>query len=98
MEWVRTQVTATKDRGRIKHVEDLPAQCYVRRKTTNRSRARDSPWRGLTRETYGRGSGATSLLDSKTRQNVVLARQFRFPAFVNGHDGLLVETCAGLLD
>jgi len=28
----------------------------------------------------------------------VLTRQFRFPAFVNGHSGLLVEAAAGLLD
>ncbi|HEV7777288.1 MAG TPA: GDP-mannose pyrophosphatase, partial [Luteibacter sp.] len=27
-----------------------------------------------------------------------LTRQFRFPAFVNGHDGMLVEAPAGLLD
>jgi nudix-type nucleoside diphosphatase (YffH/AdpP family) len=29
---------------------------------------------------------------------VVLTRQFRFPAFVNGHDGMMVEAPAGLLD
>jgi len=29
---------------------------------------------------------------------VVLTRQFRFPAFVNGYDGLLIEAPAGLLE
>lgn len=30
---------------------------------------------------------------------VLLTKQFRFPAYVNGHpDGLLIETAAGLLD
>ena len=29
---------------------------------------------------------------------MILTRQFRFPAFVNGHHGMLIETCAGLLD
>jgi nudix-type nucleoside diphosphatase (YffH/AdpP family) len=29
---------------------------------------------------------------------VVLVRQFRYPAFVNGHDDLLIEAAAGLLD
>jgi nudix-type nucleoside diphosphatase (YffH/AdpP family) len=29
---------------------------------------------------------------------VLLTRQFRYPAFVNGHDDLLIETPAGLLD
>ncbi len=29
---------------------------------------------------------------------VVLTRQFRYPAFSNGHDGMLIEAAAGLLD
>jgi len=29
---------------------------------------------------------------------VVLTRQFRFPAYVNGHSGMLIEAPAGLLD
>jgi nudix-type nucleoside diphosphatase (YffH/AdpP family) len=32
------------------------------------------------------------------RKTVILTRQFRFPAFVNGHDGMLIEAPAGLLD
>jgi nudix-type nucleoside diphosphatase (YffH/AdpP family) len=28
----------------------------------------------------------------------VLVRQFRYPAFVNGYDDLLIETAAGMLD
>jgi len=39
------------------------------------------------------------LLFDPARGSVVLTRQFRFPAYVNGRaDGLLVEACAGLLD
>ena len=29
---------------------------------------------------------------------MLLTRQFRYPAFVNGHDDLLIEAAAGLLD
>jgi nudix-type nucleoside diphosphatase (YffH/AdpP family) len=29
---------------------------------------------------------------------VLLVRQFRVPACLNGHDGYLIEACAGLLD
>lgn len=29
---------------------------------------------------------------------MVLTRQFRFPVFLNGHDGFLIEAAAGLLD
>ena len=32
------------------------------------------------------------------RRTVVLVRQFRYPAYVNGYDDLLIETAAGLLD
>ena len=39
------------------------------------------------------------LLFNVDRATVVLTRQFRFPAYVNGcPDGLLIEACAGLLD
>src|ERR1700748_3521797 len=51
------------------------------------------------REVYDRGNGATILLYNKERQTVVLTRQFRLPTYVNGNTtGLLIESCAGLLD
>ncbi|KIQ61437.1 GDP-mannose pyrophosphatase NudK [Pseudomonas fluorescens] len=93
-----TQATSIKDRVRIKHVEVLSDNWYVLRKATYDYLGRDGRWQQLTRETYDRGNGATILLYSKAKQTVVLTRQFRFPAFVNGYDDLLIETCAGLLD
>ena len=51
------------------------------------------------REVYDRGNGATVLLYNPNKQNVVLVRQFRVATWVNGNpDGMLIETCAGLLD
>lgn len=51
------------------------------------------------REVYDRGDGATILLYSSDKQNVVLTRQFRVATWINGNeDGLLIEACAGLLD
>ncbi|CAG0910858.1 unnamed protein product, partial [Cyprideis torosa] len=51
------------------------------------------------RESYDRGNGATVLLYNREKQTVVLIRQFRMPSYLNGNsDGLLIETCAGLLD
>jgi nudix-type nucleoside diphosphatase (YffH/AdpP family) len=32
------------------------------------------------------------------RRSVVLVRQFRYPAYLNGYDDLLIEAAAGLLD
>ena len=29
---------------------------------------------------------------------MILVRQFRYPAYVNGHDDLLIEAAAGVLD
>ena len=52
-----------------------------------------------TREVYDRGNGATILLYNKEQKKVLLTRQFRLPAFVNGSaSGMQIEACAGLLD
>ncbi|MBE7213206.1 MAG: NUDIX domain-containing protein [Gluconacetobacter diazotrophicus] len=89
----------TSERVRIRQVEVLSDSWYTLKKTTFDYRMRDGRWQTLSRETYDRGNGATLLLFNRTRATVLLTRQFRFPAYVNGcADGLLIETCAGLLD
>ncbi|WP_392398388.1 GDP-mannose pyrophosphatase NudK [Edwardsiella piscicida] len=51
------------------------------------------------REVYLRGNGATVLLYNLSRRCVLLIRQFRLPTYLNGNpDGMLIESCAGLLD
>ena len=56
-------------------------------------------WERQEREAYDRGNGATILLYNTAKKTVVLTRQFRLPTYVNGNaDGMMVETCAGLLD
>jgi nudix-type nucleoside diphosphatase (YffH/AdpP family) len=86
------------DRVRIQSVEVLSDDWYVLKKTTFDFRRADGTWQRQSRETYDRGNGATILLYSLSRRTVILTRQFRFPAFVNGHPGFLIETPAGLLD
>jgi nudix-type nucleoside diphosphatase (YffH/AdpP family) len=77
----------------------LSEDWYVLKKTRFRHRRRNGRWQELVRETYDRGNGAALLLFNAARGTVVLTRQFRFPAYVNGcADGLLIEACAGLLD
>jgi nudix-type nucleoside diphosphatase (YffH/AdpP family) len=84
---------------RIRDVEVLSCDWYVLRKTTFDFRHSDGSWSREQRETYDRGDGATILLYDPQRATVLLTRQFRLPAYVNGHpDGMLVETAAGLLD
>jgi nudix-type nucleoside diphosphatase (YffH/AdpP family) len=71
----------------------------VLRKTTFDYERRDGTWRRETRETYDRGNGACILLYDPDRATVLLIKQFRYPAAVNGHpDGQLIEVPAGLLD
>lgn len=91
-------VTSTHTRVRIKSTELLSDNWYVLRKTIFDFQRKDGSWQTLSRETYDRGNGATILLYNVEKKTVVLTRQFRFPAFVNEHDGMLIEACAGLLD
>ena len=87
------------ERVRVIDVQTLSNDWYVLKKTTFELQRRDGSWQRQSRETYDRGNGATILLYNRQRQTVILTRQFRFPAFVNGcADGMLIETCAGLLD
>lgn len=86
------------DRIRIQEVTLLSDDWYVLKKTRFDYRRADGTWQNLSRETYDRGNGATILLYDPDRRTVVLTRQFRFPAFVNGHDDMLTETPAGLLE
>jgi nudix-type nucleoside diphosphatase (YffH/AdpP family) len=86
------------DRVRIQSVETLSDDWYVLKKTTFDLRRSDGTWQTQTRETYDRGNGATMLLYDAERWTVVLTRQFRYPAFVNGCADDLIEAPAGLLE
>ncbi|MHA6765444.1 NUDIX domain-containing protein [Streptacidiphilus sp. PAMC 29251] len=86
-------------RVRVRDVTLLSCHWYVLRTTTFDYQHADGHWSTEQRETYDRGDGATVLLYNLERATVLLTRQFRYPAYVNGHpDGMLIETAAGLLD
>ena len=85
-------------RIRIRDVRTLSDDWYILKKTTFDWQRADGTWQTLSRETYDRGNGATLLPFDLDRRTVLLTRQFRYPAYVNGYDGLLIETAAGLLD
>ena len=87
------------DRVRLISTQVLSSDWYVLKKNVFDYQRRDGSWQRQSRETYDRGNGATILLYNRARKTVILTRQFRFPAFVNGTpDGMLIEACAGLLD
>jgi nudix-type nucleoside diphosphatase (YffH/AdpP family) len=91
-------VSTTQERVRILDTVVLSDDWYVLRKVTFDFQRRDGAWQRQSRETYDRGNGATILLHNPATGAVLLTRQFRLPAFVNGHDGMLIEAPAGLLD
>ena len=92
-------VIGTSDRVRIIEERLLSDDWFVLKKTSFEYLRRDGTWQLQNRETYDRGNGAVLLLFNAARASVILTRQFRFPAYVNGcSNGLLIEACAGLLD
>jgi nudix-type nucleoside diphosphatase (YffH/AdpP family) len=86
------------ERVRVHDVKLLSDNWYVLKTTRFDFLRRDGQWQTQQRETYDRGNGAAILLYNLPRRSVVLTRQFRYPAFVNGHDDLMVEVPAGVLD
>ena len=89
------------ENSRIKNLtkEILSDNWYTLRKITYDYLTAKGIWQTQSREAYDRGNGATILLYNKLQQTVILTRQFRMPTFINGNEsGMLIETCAGLLD
>jgi len=72
---------------------------YILKKITYEYLRNNGTTQLQTREVYDRGNGAAILLYNKEQKKVILTRQFRLPAFVNGSaSGMEIEACAGLLD
>ncbi|HEV8390182.1 MAG TPA: NUDIX domain-containing protein [Dongiaceae bacterium] len=87
------------DRVRIERVETLSADWGRLKKYSIAYRRGDGRTEQQSREVYDRGNGAAILLYNRQRGTIILTRQFRLPALLNGHpDGMLLEAPAGLLD
>ncbi|ELY5815407.1 NUDIX domain-containing protein [Cronobacter turicensis] len=89
---------SVREKVRIIETQILSDDWYVLKKYTFDYQRRDGQWQRQSREAYDRGNGATILLYNRAERCVILTRQFRLPVFLNGYDGLLTETAAGLLD
>ena len=84
---------------KILKTDILSDNWYTLKKVTYEYLNKNGSWNTQSREAYDRGNGATILLYNKEQKTVILTRQFRMPSFINGNaDGMLIETCAGLLD
>ncbi|MBV4457812.1 NUDIX domain-containing protein [Pseudomonas sp. COR58] len=88
----------TAERVKFIDTQVLSHDWYLLKKITFDYRRNSGDWQRQTREVYDRGNGAAILLFNREKRTVVLTRQFRLPVFVNGHDGLLIEVAAGLLE
>ncbi len=86
------------DRIRIRDVRLLSENYYTLKTTTFEWRRGNGEWQTQHRESYDRGNGAALLPYNLAQATVILVRQFRYPAYVNGYDDLLIEAAAGLLD
>ena len=83
---------------RITEQKLLSDNWYILKKISFDLQRRNGSWQSQSREVYDRGNGATILLYDPERRTVLLTRQFRIPAYLNGHPGFLIEAAAGLLD
>jgi nudix-type nucleoside diphosphatase (YffH/AdpP family) len=86
------------DRIRVTNVRVLSDERYTLTSTTFEWRRANGEWQTQQREVYDRGNAATVLPYNLAKRTVILVRQFRYPAFVNGYDDLLIEAPAGMLD
>jgi nudix-type nucleoside diphosphatase (YffH/AdpP family) len=86
------------DRVRVKNVRVLSDEHYTLKSTIFEWRRADGDWQRLTREVFERDDAAALLAYNLAQGTVILVRQFRYPAYVNGYDDLLTEAAAGLLD
>lgn len=84
---------------RILQTDILSDNWYTLKKVTYSFTDKSGKTQIHSREAYDRGNGATILLYNRAQKTVILTRQFRLPTFLNGNNnGMLIETCAGLLD
>lgn len=87
------------ERVKIISTEILSKNWYTLKKVTFDYQHTNGTWIQQSREAYDRGNGATILLYNLSKKTVILTQQFRLPTYINGNPtGMLIETCAGLLD
>lgn len=89
---------SVKDRIRVKDIRLLADNKYKLRTTTFDWLRSSAEWQTQHRETFDRGDGVAILPYNIAQRTVILIRQFRYPTYANGYDGLLIEVPAGSLD
>ncbi|MEH2537212.1 MULTISPECIES: NUDIX domain-containing protein [unclassified Bradyrhizobium] len=86
------------DRVRVKNVRVLSDRHYRLEEVEFDYRRGNGEWQTMKREVFDRGHAATLLAYNVASRTVVLTRQFRLPPYRAGHDDLMIEAAAGMLD
>ncbi|MEH2591685.1 NUDIX domain-containing protein [Bradyrhizobium sp. AZCC 1721] len=86
------------DRVRFKNVRVLSDRHYRLEEVEFDYRRGNGEWQTMKREVFDRGHAATLLAYNVASRTVVLTRQFRLPPYRAGHDDLMIEAAAGMLD
>ena len=87
------------DRVKIEETKLLSDNHYILNRISFAWQRSDGTWtQDNKREVYDRGNGCAILLFNRERRSVVLVKQFRLPAYMNGYSDMLIEAAAGLLD
>jgi GDP-mannose pyrophosphatase NudK len=80
-------------------IQVLSKRKYLLQNVSYDIKKRSGEWDRLQREVYDHGDAATVLLYNKEKKTIILVKQFRIAVFLDKDpSGMLLETCAGLLD
>ncbi len=83
---------------RINKRETLSESWFKLEKVTFEQTRRSGTRQTLEREVYHNGPGAAVLPVDRARGTVLLVRQLRIPAYLNGDAPMVIELCAGIVD
>jgi nudix-type nucleoside diphosphatase (YffH/AdpP family) len=88
----------TEPKVKILSSETLSKRFVHLQKVTVEHETLDGGRQTVVREIHDHGNAATILLYEPRRKSVIFVRQLRVPPVMNGDEGFLIETPAGLLD
>lgn len=85
---------------RIKNIKEeiISEQWATLKKVAFDYQNKEGEWATVQREVYDRGDGACALLYNQEKLSVLLIKQFRLPAYLNGDRGFMIEACAGMIE
>jgi nudix-type nucleoside diphosphatase (YffH/AdpP family) len=80
-------------------IETLSNEEHLLRRARYELQQRNGRWDEVSHEAYDPGDATAALVIDPSRATVLLVRQYRVPAHLNGHpDGMLLEVPAGKID